>query len=101
MTLTQLSTSNPGIVLNTGTGAVTVNASVPPGTYTLDYRVCDRSPTPICATATVRITVTGTGGGIGTGGGVTGIPTLGEWGFILLSGLLLGFGMRARRQTAL
>ena len=101
VTLTQLSTSNPGIVLNTGTGAVTVNASVPPGTYTLDYRVCDRSPTPICATATVRITVTGTGGGIGTGGGVTGIPTLGEWGFILLSGLLLGFGMRARRQTAL
>lgn len=101
MTLTQLSTSNPGIVLNTGTGAVTVSASVPPGSYTLDYRVCDRSPTPICATATVRITVTGAGGSGGSGGGVPGIPTLGEWGFILLSGLLLGFGMRARRKSGL
>lgn len=101
MTLTQLSTSNPGIVLNTGTGAVTVSASVPPGSYTLDYRVCDRSPTPICATATVRITVAGAGGSGGSGGGVPGIPTLGEWGFILLSGLLLGFGMRARRQSGL
>jgi len=96
MTLTQLSTSNPDIVLNTGTGAVTVSASVPPGSYTLNYRVCDRSPTPICATATVRITVTAAGAG--GPGGVAGIPTLGEWGVILLSSLLLGFGMRARRQ---
>ncbi|WP_346286716.1 IPTL-CTERM sorting domain-containing protein [Zoogloea sp.] len=100
MTLTQLSSGNPGIVLNTGTGAVTVGASVPPGIYTLNYQVCDRAPTPNCATASVRITVTGSGGSGGVGGsGVAGIPTLGEWGFILLSGLLLGFGMRARRNT--
>lgn len=99
VTLTQLSSTHAGIVLNTGTGAVTVGASVPAGNYTLSYRVCDRAPTPNCATATVSITVTGAGGAGGGGSGITGIPTLGEWGLILLSSLLLGFGMRARRNT--
>ena len=52
-----VSSSNPGITLNTGTGQVAVNASVPTGNYTLVYRICNDFCTQNCATATVYITV--------------------------------------------
>ena len=57
VTLTQVSTSNPGITLNTGTGQVNVSASVPAGVHTLEYRICDYFCTQNCATATVTINV--------------------------------------------
>ncbi|MEN5182195.1 Ig-like domain-containing protein, partial [Comamonas testosteroni] len=34
--------SNPGVVLDPATGMVTTTASVPPGTYTITYRLCDK-----------------------------------------------------------
>jgi large repetitive protein len=56
-TLLQLSSSNPGVALNPLTGAVTVAASVQPGSYAVDYRICDRNSPPNCAntTAVVRV----------------------------------------------
>ncbi|MFL9843645.1 T9SS type A sorting domain-containing protein [Flavobacterium rhizosphaerae] len=56
--LTQISSSNTGISLNTSTGAVTVAANTPAGTYTLVYQVCSQVATCTCDSATVTITVT-------------------------------------------
>ena len=55
--LSLVSTSNPGITLNNGTGQVNVSAAVPAGNHTLVYRICNDFCTQNCATATVFITV--------------------------------------------
>ena len=48
-----------GLALNSTTGAVTVSATVPPGTYTLTYTLCDRSsPTANCKSVDDTVTVT-------------------------------------------
>ncbi|MCL7754255.1 T9SS type A sorting domain-containing protein [Polaribacter sp. Z022] len=46
VTLTQTSSSNAGIVLNTNTGEITVTAAVPLGTYTVVYKICESGKTP-------------------------------------------------------
>lgn len=51
--------SNPGVVLNTGTGAVTVAAGTPIGTYTLIYQICMVAAQSDCDMATVTVEVTG------------------------------------------
>jgi hypothetical protein len=57
-TLSQGGVWPSGITLNTSTGAVQVSATVPPGTYSLAYQLCDRNGPPAnCATAAVTITV--------------------------------------------
>ncbi|AQS94913.1 hypothetical protein BXQ17_12845 [Polaribacter sp. BM10] len=56
--LTQLSTTNSNISLNTSTGAVNVSPNTPVGTYTLVYRICEKASTSNCDTASVIITVT-------------------------------------------
>jgi uncharacterized repeat protein (TIGR01451 family) len=48
-----------GLTLNTTTGAVTTTSSVPPGTYSLAYQLCDRNTPPNCATATDSVKVSG------------------------------------------
>jgi large repetitive protein len=48
-----------GITLTTGTGAISTDATVQPGVYTVIYQLCDKSPTPNCATTTADITVSG------------------------------------------
>jgi uncharacterized repeat protein (TIGR01451 family) len=48
-----------GIALNTTSGAVTVTASVVPGTYAIAYQLCDRNTPPDCATATDSVKVVG------------------------------------------
>lgn len=57
-TITQFGTWPAGITLNTSTGAVTVAASVPKDTYSIQYSLCDlSSPTPGCVTVTDTINV--------------------------------------------
>ncbi|WP_162253732.1 hypothetical protein, partial [Lysobacter sp. Root690] len=53
VTLSQVSTTNPGVTLNTTTGAVTVAAGTPAGTYTLVYRLCEVLNPTNCDDATV------------------------------------------------
>ncbi|WP_309641374.1 hypothetical protein [Flavobacterium sp.] len=56
--LSFVSTTDPGLTINTTTGAVNAAASVTPGTHTLIYQLCS-IPTPsVCTEGTVTITVT-------------------------------------------
>ncbi|WP_233423862.1 Ig-like domain-containing protein [Lysobacter capsici] len=57
VTLSQVSSTNPGITLNTGTGAVDVAPNTPAGTYTLVYRLCEVLNPSNCDDATVTVTV--------------------------------------------
>ena len=65
-----------GIALNTTSGAVTITAGVPPGTYSIAYQLCDRDTPPDCATATDSVKVTGSALPISTtGSAIAGIPS--------------------------
>jgi LPXTG-site transpeptidase (sortase) family protein len=55
--LTQISTMNPGVTLNSATGAVNVAAGTPAGSYTVTYRICDKANPSVCDTATVTVPV--------------------------------------------
>lgn len=57
VTLTQQSTSNSGVTLNTSTGLVQVAPGTPAGVYTLVYSICDISDAANCDNATVTVTV--------------------------------------------
>jgi hypothetical protein len=57
VTLTQESTTNAGVTLNTSTGAVNVASTVPPGDYTLVYQICETALLSNCKTASVTVTV--------------------------------------------
>lgn len=56
VTLTQVSTTNPGISLNPS-GTITVASGVSTGTYTITYRICDTVNTAGCSTATIKVSV--------------------------------------------
>ncbi|WP_025146750.1 T9SS C-terminal target domain-containing protein, partial [Pedobacter jeongneungensis] len=58
VTLTQVSTSNPGVTLDVATGKVNVAAGTPEATYTLVYQIEDKLNPGKTAQATVTITVT-------------------------------------------
>ena len=58
-TVAQSGTWPAGLTLNTTPGAIDFAATVPPGTYALTYRLCDRSTPANCATATDSISVSG------------------------------------------
>ncbi|MGX5732527.1 Ig-like domain-containing protein [Pseudoxanthomonas beigongshangi] len=49
--------AHPGIVLDTSSGAVTVAAATPAGSYTLQYRICQVAAPANCADAAVAVTV--------------------------------------------
>ena len=85
-----------GITLDPTTGAVNVPATAQPGTYIMEYNLCDKStPTPNCAPATVTITVQSATAGAGTAAPV---PTASQWSLMLLSLLLLGGAGFVNRQ---
>ena len=48
-----------GLALNVTTGAITSTATLPPGTYSVTYQLCDKSTPPNCATATDTVTISG------------------------------------------
>ena len=56
--LSQLATTDPGVALNVATGAVTVAAGTPVGTYTLRYGICESATPSNCDEAIVTVTVT-------------------------------------------
>ncbi len=56
-TVAQAGTWTAGFALNAATGAITMTAAVPPGSYTLQYELCDKATPPNCATATDNVTV--------------------------------------------
>jgi len=54
-TLTSVAAS--GLVLNTGTGAVTLTSATVAGTFTLDYKIADKNEPAIYITGTVTVVV--------------------------------------------
>ncbi|WP_156909247.1 putative Ig domain-containing protein [Ottowia thiooxydans] len=85
-----LGTLPPGLGFDSATGLLTGTPGTP-GIYPLLLSASDKDGT---ASAVFTLTVTGPGGDVGGGGGgasPTAIPTLGTWGWLLLSGLLGGF----------
>jgi large repetitive protein len=58
-TITTSGTWPAGITLNPATGAVSTAASVQPGTYTVQYQLCDRNTPANCQLQTITIVVAG------------------------------------------
>ncbi len=85
-----------GITLDTSTGAVSTTAAVAPGTYTMNYTLCDKSVPANCLDTTVTITVTPA---VKPDYPVQPVPALGTFGLVGLSGLIAGVAMRRRRRT--
>ncbi|GAB3540812.1 hypothetical protein GCM10027577_05300 [Spirosoma fluminis] len=56
--LSLVSSSSPGITLNTTTGSVSVAQGTTPGSYSLVYSLCSTLGTTTCATGLVTVTVT-------------------------------------------
>ncbi|SDZ32349.1 conserved repeat domain-containing protein, partial [Lysobacter sp. yr284] len=57
VTLSQVSTGHAGVTLNTSTGAVSVAAGTPAGTYTLVYKLCEALNPSNCDDANVTVKV--------------------------------------------
>ena len=55
--LTQSASSNPGITLDPVSGAVNVAPSLPAGTYTLTYQICEKLNPDNCDTAAVTVSI--------------------------------------------
>ena len=53
--LTVVSTSNPGITLNTTTGIITLAPNLPAGDYTVTYQICSELVPTVCDTATETV----------------------------------------------
>ncbi|MEH6418984.1 beta strand repeat-containing protein, partial [Pseudomonas sp. CGJS7] len=57
--LTTVSSTHPGVTLDTATGAVSVAPGTPAGDYVLTYRICEKiNPTSNCSETTVTVKVT-------------------------------------------
>ncbi|WP_162880025.1 Ig-like domain-containing protein, partial [Lutibacter oceani] len=61
VTLSEISSTNPGITLNIATGEVNVAATTIEGVYSLVYQICETANISNCSTATVTITVNDAG----------------------------------------
>lgn len=59
VTLATLSSTHPGVTLDTSTGAVSVAYGARVGTYQLTYRACETARPANCDAATVTVTVAG------------------------------------------
>ncbi|UPQ78268.1 gliding motility-associated C-terminal domain-containing protein [Flavobacterium azooxidireducens] len=55
--VTLTSTPTPQLSINPTTGEVTIAANTPPGTYTINYTICEYANPTNCDTATVTVTV--------------------------------------------
>ena len=49
--------ADPGVVLDTDTGVVSIGPDVPPGTYTIVYEICETLNPSNCSQATVTVVV--------------------------------------------
>jgi len=58
VSVSQVSTSNPGVSINSS-GIVSVAQTTPSGIYTIVYRICSSTNSLSCDTATVTVTVIG------------------------------------------
>lgn len=58
VTLTFVSSTNPTITLNLGSGSVVVAPGTPAGNYVLTYQICDSNNSSNCDQATVTVYVT-------------------------------------------
>ncbi|NOT54591.1 MAG: hypothetical protein HOP18_08305 [Deltaproteobacteria bacterium] len=56
VSLRQVSSSDPGLSLNTSSGAVSVGAGMPSATHTLVYEICQLADLSNCKSATVTLT---------------------------------------------
>ncbi|MDO4724994.1 MAG: IPTL-CTERM sorting domain-containing protein, partial [Comamonadaceae bacterium] len=96
-TLSVVGTWPAGITLDANTGEVRMAASVPAGSYTLQYQLCDRSTPAQCVQATIRFTVTA--GPAPVPGNATPVPTLGHWMLWLLSLATAALGLGRLRRS--
>jgi len=55
--ISQLSSSDPGVTIDVGSGSVNVAAGTAAGTYTLSYQICDIADASNCGNATVTVVV--------------------------------------------
>lgn len=55
--ITQLSTTNPSVNINAGTGAVVVSPSITVGSYIVSYKICEAGNPTNCDTANVNVTI--------------------------------------------
>ena len=58
VSLTQVSPAEPGVTLNSATGAITVAGATAKGSYALTYRICEKANPANCDEATATVTVT-------------------------------------------
>ena len=79
--------TNPGVVLNTATGAVTVAPGTPAGTYTIVYQICEAADPGNCATATITVTVVAAAI-VATDNDVSGTPVNGAEGGVAVPNVL-------------
>ena len=95
-------------------GTITVDPTVTPGTYVVNYQICEAGSTSNCSTAKVTIVVTTASSGGNNGGGLptvpttpvtpatpataTPVPTLQTWGLALMSLMLAAVAMRRRAR---
>lgn len=56
-TISMQGTWPSGVLLDSNTGAVSIDTASASGTYTLTYRLCDKGPTPVCGDNTVTLTM--------------------------------------------
>lgn len=56
-TISKQGTWPAGILLDTTTGALSIDANSAAGTYTLTYRLCDRAPSPVCSDSTIALSL--------------------------------------------
>lgn len=56
-TISEVGTWPPGFSLDPATGAVNMGPAIAPGTYTMDYQLCDTNSPANCETATITVTV--------------------------------------------
>lgn len=58
VTITQISTTNSNVTINTSTGSVVVNPNTPVGNYTIVYKICEIGHPTNCDTANIFVSVT-------------------------------------------
>lgn len=56
-TISKQGTWPAGILLDTTTGALSIDANSAAGTYILTYRLCDRAPIPVCSDSTIALSL--------------------------------------------
>ncbi|WP_146603209.1 hypothetical protein, partial [Olleya aquimaris] len=57
VTISQISTNNAGVTLNTSTGEVNVTPGTPSGSYVIEYQICETASPSNCSTAFANVTV--------------------------------------------